>query len=182
MGAAEIRHQIALYLGGPYVPAARAYLTPTVAGLGVVRRSRPKRDNHREWHGPNQALPHGTALFVHVGPAEERRVVFDGPRSEMRHTRHDVTLKVLMRSPARYAEDAEDALYALRDALCERLRADLTLGSGGFEAGATVGFEIPTAGGEPEIRTRHEPVETDSALTLGELIVEFAVHQYRAAP
>ena len=45
-------------------------------------------------------------------------------------------------------EDIQDYAYALRDAIFARIRADRTCGSGGFEAGYGVGFQIGE-GGDP---------------------------------
>lgn len=180
MSLVAIRNQICEYFGGPYDEDARAYLTPQVKGLGIVKRGRAKRASRRELHGGMGTEQHGTAMLVHLDAGVERRIAVAGSTSGMKRVTVDVCLHVFLSSTSREAEDAQDAFYELHDALLEHVRLDRTLGSGGFEQqlpDGTAGFQVGE-GEDPGLRWESDPVETSGTVTRGYLMIQFEAHQH----
>jgi hypothetical protein len=175
-----VKHQICRYFGGEYDENARAYLTPAVPGLGAVRRARGKRSNKNELHSGMGTDTHGSTMLVHVQSGQERRVTLGGPACALRKVAHEVVLHVFLHSTARAAEDAQDAFDELRDGLFEHLRADPTLGSGGFERrlpDGSGGFQV-AEGDNPWLAWEMDPVETSGTVTRGYLVISFDADQY----
>jgi hypothetical protein len=178
MSATTVLDQVCRYFGGEYDPDARAYLDPQVPGLGSVRRARGKRTNHNELHGGMATETHGTAMLVHIASGEESRAAMAGAFSGLKLVRFEVILHVFLHSAAAYAEDGQDAFFALRDALFDHFHADRTLGSGGFEnPGPPPGFQCGEGSGPP-LRWEMDPVETSATVTRGYLSIGFAADQY----
>lgn len=180
MSLPVIHDAICRYFGGDYDPEARAYLDPQVPGLGIVKRARGKRASSRDLHGGMDTEEHGTAMLVHLDAGVERRVAVAGATNGMKLVSISVALHVFLHSKARYAEDAQDAFLVLHQRLLERIRADRTLGSGGFEnqlAAGVSGFQV----GEGEssgIRWDNEPAETAANVTRGYLMIQFEAHHH----
>jgi hypothetical protein len=180
MSSRAIRDAICVHLGGPYDAEARAHLQPTVPGLGSVRRARPRRTIRREAHGGQADELNGATAYVTVGRGEETRLSM--PRevlSELRQVAYEVEVRVAMQSYAKFSEDSEDYFEQLREDLLTRLRADPALGSGGYAAGAGIGFEVPADGGKAQfIASWKDDAEAADSSTTRELRVEFTVQQY----
>lgn len=183
MSAAAIADQICRYFGGPYDPATHTYRTPQISVPGmdgpVLRRAAPKRDDHATDYG--LGTPGATTdclILVLLERGQEERVAVAGASSGLKHVRWTVRLHCFLRSVAGYAEDVQDALYALLDAIRAHIQADRTCGSGGFEAGYGVGFQVGE-GGEPWLRWEVSPVHTTPRdLSKAYLLVEFDADEY----
>lgn len=178
MSLVAVRNAICEYFGGPYDPTQRLYLTPQVQGLGAVRRARGKRTNLRELHlhdGVGTEV-HGTTMLVHLQTGLERRIAVAGPTDGIKQVDLEVNLHVFLHSTAEYAEDAEDAFVALADAIRDRIHADRTLGTGGFEAGTAAGVQVGE--GDGSIRWEMDPPINEGRVTRGYLIFGLDAHQH----
>lgn len=175
-----VRDGIGNYLVGAYNATERAFLpavagSPPVAGLYVARRAWQKDDDRRDFTRDAAAgTRSGALMIVHVGDGEEKRVAVAGQAHGLKQVRHAVTLHCYIQSMEPYAEDAQDFAYALKDALFDRIRADPTCASGGFEAG---GFQIGE-GGDPWLRWTMPPPATSAEMTRIYLRVECEAHNY----
>lgn len=162
MTVTSVRDQIGAWFGGPYDASQHSYRRPQVAGLGVVRRSIPKQDDHADYYLAAAAgAAHGSMMIVWVHEGAEQRIAVAGPTSGIKRLTHRCLLQVLVRSTATYAEDAEDYTYGLRDGLIARLRTDRTCGSGGFEVG---GFQVGEGAGA-QIQWECSAPRTSAGLT-----------------
>jgi hypothetical protein len=166
---------IARYFGGAYDEDTRTYRSSPLSkyGVGVVRRSFAKRDNHADyfWGQPPGART-GAQIVVVIGRSTERRIALGGAHGGMKHVLYEVTLNVFVRSNCTHAEDAQDDVYALRDALLEHMRADRTLGGAVFQAGEHAD------GGMDGIDTRYGEPETKAELTKSFVEVTFAAVEF----
>lgn len=171
MGLASVVNQIGIYFGGTYDAGNHRYGTPQVAGLGAVRRGRPKRLDAAEYYlGQSQGTASGSVMFVgRAGEGSDRRVAFGGPTSGVKRIAHPIQLVVWVRSTALYAEDCEDYTIGLRDAITDRIHADRELGSGGWSNG---GFQVGE-GASPWIRWRLSDVATQEDVQHQTLTVSF---------
>jgi hypothetical protein len=79
-------------------------------------------------------------------------------------------------STAQYAEDVADFVYSLGDAITARIRADITLGTGGIENNAIQVGE----GGTRIARHREQGATTDEG-TKAYLLIQFEAHAYDVA-
>lgn len=178
MSATTVRNQLGVYFGGPYDAARRLYATPgapLVAGLYSVRRGWPKRFDKAEFfYGAPAPVATGAMGLPRLTGGSERRVAVGGATSGVKKVMHDVEFGVWVYSTEPYAEDAYDAVVAMRDAIVERIRADRTCGSGGFEVG---GFQVGE-GGEPWIRWRLSAPSTHAEVTTLYLVISFEAHEY----
>lgn len=170
-----VRDGICRWFGGSYDPTTRTYRTPQVAGLGVVRRARPKREDNADYYlgAPSSGALMGSQMFVHVDSGVEQRAATAGAFGGLKLLESAVVLHVFMRSTTEWAEDAQDAFYDLLEALKTRLREDRCLGSGGFENG---GFDVGE--GAPWLRWSMAPAETSAEMTQGYLALEFEARYY----
>lgn len=168
------------YFGGDYDAGARAYLTPQIAGLGAVRRARGKvssKDEHHLAAGMGTTV-HGSVMLVHLQAGEEKRIALAGASAGIKQQSIQLNLHVFLHSSAEYAEDAQDAFVALLEGLLTHIRADRTLGTGGFEAGPG-GFQVGEGTGS--ITWEMDPVETSARITRGYLIVALDATAYLIA-
>ena len=175
-----VRDGIGSYLVGPYSAAERGFMpavvgAPPVAGLWLARRAWQKNDDRRDFTRDAPAgTRSGAIMIIHVGDGEEKRIAVAGQASGLKQVRHAVTLHCYVQSMEPYAEDAQDFAYALKDALFDRIRADPTCNSGGFEGG---GFQIGE-GGDPWLRWTMPPPATSAEMTRIYLRVECEAHNY----
>jgi hypothetical protein len=167
---------ICQYFGGPYDPTTRTYRSPTVPGVGVVRRAWAKRDEHEDYfQGLPAASRTGCQIVVHIPSDRETRKAVGGATSGIKRDAFIVELHCYIRSRTPHAEEAQDDVYALRDALKARLRQDRTLGGAVFQAGEAIDGEhswIEFEYGQPE--TRNE-------LTKSYLLMRFGATEYLQA-
>lgn len=186
MSAASIVNKLCTYFGGPYDDATHTYRTPqiSVPGLSgpILRRGAPKHDDHASDYYVATPLPVGVTMgcliLVIAEQGTEKRVAVAGAVSGVKHVQHQIKLHCFLRCEVSYAEDAQDIEYALIDAVRAHIEADRTCGSGGFEAGYGVGFQVGE-GGEPWLRWRAAPISTTSReLSKGYVLFEFAADEY----
>lgn len=127
---------ICQYFGGPYDEQTRTYRSSPVEGIGVVRRAFSKRDDHQDYyHGMEPGARTGSVMVVTIYRSNEFRVALGGEHGGQKQRNFEVELGLFIRSRTPYAEDAQDDVYALQDAIVERIRADRTLGGAVFQAG-----------------------------------------------
>lgn len=183
-GAKAVCDALCTYFGGPYDAATHTYRTPavTVAGLDgpIFRRGSPKRDDHTSDYGLGApGLTAGCLVLILAERGQEKRVAMAGATSGLKLVTWTVRMHCFFRSTASYAEDLQDAIYDLLDAVRARIEADRTCGTGGFEAGYGVGFQVGE-GGEPWISWDISPVMTipDKDLSKGYLVIQYAADQY----
>lgn len=159
--ADPILDQICKYFGGAYDPQRRAYRTPTVAGVAQVKRSFEKVNDWSEFFKPTDVgIETGCQIVVVLADGTEQRITVPAVSGRKGAT-YSVQMYCFIWSTARYGEDAADFRDDLRAALIAMIRADPTLGSGGFEAG---GFQVGEAhaGGAGEIRWAQDQPEADA--------------------
>jgi hypothetical protein len=166
---------ICTYFGGPYDPATRTYRSSPLAGagVGVVRRVWAKRDDHEDYYiGQPPGSRTGCQIVVFIPRHHEARIALGGAHSGMKQITYEVTLNCYIRSRTPYAEDAQDDVYALRDALVEWMRLDRTLGGAVFQAGEHVD------GGLDGIDFRYGQPETKAEVTKSFLEMTFAAIEF----
>ena len=143
MTVTAVRNQLCVFFGGTYDTVTRTYRTPQVVGLGAVRRAFAKRDDHVDYT-LGQVTDHGCQMVVQLSEGSERRIAAAGPTLGLKERRHRIDLHCFIRSTAAFAEDAQDYADTLREAILDRIHADRTCGSGGFEVG---GFQVGEGSG-----------------------------------
>jgi len=158
--AASILNQLCVYFGGAYDDDSRSYRSPQVDGLGAVRRAFSKRVDHVDYVLDDIA-DSGALMVVQLSHGDERRVAFGGATSGVKRRHFLADLHVFVRSTAAFAEDAHDFTIGLLDGIIERVHADRTCGSGGFENG---GFQVGE-GDAPTFEWDLAPAETSAELT-----------------
>jgi hypothetical protein len=164
---------ICRYFGGPYDEATRTYRSSPIAGVGVVRRAWAKRDDHADYfRGQSPGARTGCQIVVWIPRHWEIREALGGPYSGMKRVGYDVELACYIRSRVPHAEDAQDDVYALRDALVERLRLDRTLGGAVFQAGEHI------EDGQSNIVFEYGQPESTAELTKGFLLMSFGAVEY----
>lgn len=183
-GAKAVCDALCTYFGGPYEAARHSYRTPqiTVAGLDgpVFRRGIPKRDDHAtDYHVTGTpGTSAGCLVQILAEQGQEKRVAVAGATSGLKHVTWSIKMHCWFRSTAAYIEDLQDNVYDLLDAIRARIEADRTCGTGGFEAGYGVGFQVGE-GGEPWLRWDIAPVVvTSKDLGKSYMKIEFAADQY----
>lgn len=165
---------ICQYFGGPYVPAMYSYRTPQIAGLGVVRRGFAKRDDHQDYFlGMAPGTRTGCQMVVTIYHSHEFRVAVGGATNGMKQRNFEVELACYIRSRTPHAEDAQDDVYALQDAIVERIRLDRTLGGAVFQAGEHI-----DGGGIEGITFTYGQPETKAELTKSFLAVGFSACEF----
>lgn len=181
--AGTVANQLCTYFGGTYEPTSHTYRSPqiTVPGIDgpVFRRSPPVSDDHDTDYYTEHQQPIGCLMEVLLEHGSENRVAVAGPTSGLKHVQWICRIHAFLRSNGPFAEDLQDATYELIDAVRAHLQADRTCGSGGFEAGYGVGFQIGE-GGDPWLKWVMSPVSTirTSALSTQYVMWEFNVDQY----
>jgi hypothetical protein len=167
---------VCTYFGGPYDPDTRTYRSSPITGVGVVRRAWAKRDDHADFfNGQDAGARTGCQIVVWIPHDSEVRFALGGAHGGMKNVRYNVELACYIRSRTPYAEDAQDDVYALRDALKEWMRADRTLGGACFEAGEAVD------GGQGSIDCDYGQPETAAELTKSFLLMTFTALEIVAA-
>lgn len=186
MSIASVIDKMCQYFGGAYDPATHTYRTPQIVVPNmsgpIVRRSAAKHDDHNtDFHvtsPPPVGVPIGCLILVTIEGGTEKRVAVAGATSGVKQVRHSVRMHCFFRAEVAYVEDAQDALNAFVDAVRARLHADRTCGSGGFEAGYDIGFQVGE-GGEPWLRWSIAPISTTSKdLSKGYVRFEFDADEY----
>jgi hypothetical protein len=178
MSVTSVIDGICQYLGGPYDPIQRLYTTPTVPGVGVVARSWAKRDDHAKyWNGMPPGTRTGCLVVVWIPHQHEYRAAFGGEHSGLKRVVYQVELACYLRTRSAHAEDAQDDLYALRDALLAQLRADRTLGDSVFQAGEAIEGESALA----RYSLTYGQPSTRAELTKNFLLVQFGAVEFAFA-
>jgi hypothetical protein len=161
---------ICRYVGGAYDPVTRTYRSSPLqtAGVGVVRRAWAKDDRLADYfHGQDAGARTGCQIVVYIPRSTESRFAVAGATGGMKNVVYEVQLCCYIRSRTPHAEDAQDDVHALRDALVDHLRAERTLGGAVFEAGEAVD------GGSGSIDVEYGQPETKAELTKSFLLVTF---------
>lgn len=181
MSATSVLNQLCVYFGGPYDAGTHTYRTPqiTVPGMavGVIRRAWAKRDDHADYYLGATGIFTGCQIVVQLDSGRESRAAVGGATSGLKHVQHDVEMHCFIRSSASYAEDTQDSTYALLDAIRARIEADRTCGSGGFEAGVGVGFQVGE-GGAPHLQWHTSAGRSSAEETKAYLNIHFAADEY----
>lgn len=182
--AGIVANGLCTYFGGPYDPDTHTYRTPqiTIPNMDgpILRRGNPTSDDHDTDFGLGQpGVPVGCLILVLLEHGTENRVAVAGATSGLKHVQWITRMHAFLRSVAPNAEDMQDATYDLIDAIRNRIHIDRTCGTGGFEAGYGVGFQV-AEGGEPWLKWSMSPVATDKRAGLSKqyVMVEFNVDQY----
>ena len=166
---------ICQYFGGPYDPQTRTYRSSPLSqyGVGVVRRAWAKRDDHADyfWGQPTGSRT-GVQIVVFIPRRHEFRKALGGEHNGMKQINYEITLNCYIRSRVEYAEDAQDDVQALEDALVEHMRLDRTLGGAVFQAGEFVD------GGANGIDFRYGQPETKAELTKSFLEMSFTAIEF----
>jgi hypothetical protein len=168
---------ICQYFGGPYDGPTRTYRSSPVHGVGVVRRAFAKRDDHGDYfHGMSPGTRTGSVMVVTIYRSHEFRVALGGEHGGMKQRNFEIELGLFIRSRTPYAEDAQDDVYALQDALVEHIRADRTLGGAVFQAGEHIERSAPDG-----ITFQYGQPESAADLTKSYLSVTFAACEFVVA-
>lgn len=179
MSTASVVDQLGVFFGGPYDTTQRRYGTPQVAGLGAVRRGRPKDSDASEFVlGQQVGTISGAVMFVRVVGGGERRIGFAGPTDGGKKVAHFIHLTIWIRSTASDAEDVDDFTHTLLDAIRARIHGDRTCGSNGLENG---GFEVGEdydGPGSDLIEWDLSDVVTSANLSKQTLTVQFSASEY----
>ncbi|WP_030237905.1 hypothetical protein [Streptomyces sp. NRRL S-350] len=175
MSIQSVINGIGTFLGGPYDPATRTYRSSPVHGVGVVRRAFAKADDHADYY---RGMPPGTRtgcqIVITIPDQSEYRETVGPEGVGLMRVLYTVELNVFIRSECEYAEDAQDDVYALRDALLARLRSDHTLGGCVFQAGEAV------AGGSAAISVRYGQPSSKAQLTKQYMQIKFTAVELTA--
>lgn len=161
---------ICRYFGGPYDDTTRTYRSSPLqgVGVGVVRRAWPTDDKLADYfNGQDDGARTGCQIVIYIPQDSEQRFAVGGEHGGMKNVRYSIVMACYIRSRTPYAEDAQDDVYALRDALKERMRSDRTLGGACFEAGEAVD------GGQGSIDCEYGQPETKAGLTKSFLLMSY---------
>lgn len=123
------------YFGGAYNPTYHAYQTSIIPGIAQYRRGWDKLDDFSSYFVD---MPEGTLTgcqcVVSAVRGTERRLTFPAVQGR-KHNSVSLAMYLYFWSTAPYVEDCQDTVADVRQAVILALRADPTLGTGGFEAG-----------------------------------------------
>ncbi|MFC8676675.1 hypothetical protein ACFUEN_28820 [Streptomyces griseorubiginosus] len=165
------------YFGGDYDPTTRTYRSSPVTGVGVVRRAWPSNDPHEDYFlGMDPGARTGSVIVIWIPRQHEYRRAMGGEHSGVKQIVYETIGEVYLRSRTAFAEDTQDDMYALRDALVERIRLDRTLGGSVFQAGE----HISESGGDGIDFEYSKPV-TKAGLTKGFFSMRFAAVEFAEA-
>lgn len=168
MSIQSVLDGICRYYGGAYDATTRTYRSSPIPGIGVVRRGWTADDRLADYfNGMEAGARTGSQIVVWIPSDSEQRFAVAGEHGGMKNVRYVVEFACYIRSRTAYAEDAQDDVYALRDALKERIRQDRTLGGACFEAGEAVD------GGQGSIDCEYGQPETKAGLTKSFLLMTF---------
>jgi len=177
---AALLNQACTYLGGPYDASRRWYstgtVTPVLPYVYVVKRAYGKDFNARDFTfgATLDSQPIGAYCAVVLGDngAHEERIAMAG-QSGIKKVSTDMELRFYVRANTQHAEDCEDAMVSIVDSTLALLRADKTMGSGGFEAG---GFQIAET--SPWLIWRKSKVVNHAGLSKGYVHFSTEAHFY----
>lgn len=177
MSVSSVLDGICQYFGGLYDPVTRTYRSSPVAGIGVVRRAFAKRDDHADYfHGMQPGARTGCQMVVTIYRGNEFRIALGGAHGGMKQRNFEVELGCFIRSRTPHAEEAQDDVYDLQDAIVEWIRLDRTLGGAVFQAGEHIDGAahngISFAYGQPE---------TKAELTKSYMSISFSACEFVAA-
>lgn len=179
MSSTSVVDQICQYFGGAYQEQMRYYGTPTVPGLGAVRRAWAKSADKAQWYlGMPEGTENGSVMRVRISTGAEVRVAMAGQYSGGKKVAHNVELLVEAQSTGRSAEDIEDYTRQLLDDIRERIHADRTCGSMGFENGGFQVGEDYDGPGSPVIDWEFSDVVTSAGLSKQSLTITFSASEY----
>ncbi|MEU5426835.1 hypothetical protein AB0H73_14695 [Streptomyces olivoreticuli] len=176
MSVAAVLDGVCRYFGGPYDEATRSYRSSPVAGVGVVRRAFAKRDDHADYfHGMQPGTRTGCQIVVTIYRQSEFRIALGGEHGGMKQRNFDIDLACFIRSRTAHAEDAQDDVYDLQDALVGWMRRDRTLGGAVFQAGEHI------TGGNNVISFSYGQPETKAEITKSFMSVSFSACEFVVA-
>lgn len=137
-----VRAGIAQFFGGStYDNAARAYRGsgPLLGnGLSTVRAYQSKRVNDSDYVlGQAAGRGMGAYMIVELPADTERREALGGPTSGIKRIVYRTVLHVFHLAHKAYAEDAEQDVDLLAEAIKDLMHTDRTLGGAVFQAGET---------------------------------------------
>lgn len=172
--------QTCTYLAGSAYDAANRWYSagaaPPVPYLYVVKRAYPKDWNARNfvYGAPVDSQPIGALGVVVLGDtgASERRIAV-AAQSGVKKVMVDMDIRLYFRANGAHAEDLQDALTSTIDGMLARIRADKTLGSGGFEVG---GFQVAET--DPWLRWRMSKVASTTGISKATLTFMTEAHYY----
>lgn len=168
MSIRSVLDGICTYFGGAYDPDTRTYRASPLPGVGVVRRAWAADDRLADYfNGMDPGAQTGSQIVAWIPRTSEQRFTVAGERGGMKNVRYEVELAVYIRSRTPHAEDAQDDVYALREALVDHMRADRTLGGACFEAGEAID------GGRGSIDVDYGQPETKAGLTKSFFLMSF---------
>lgn len=173
MAIQTVLNGIATYLGGAYDSTTRTYRSSPITGVGVVRRAWAKRDDHNDYyHGMQPGTRSGSQIVIHIPDQMEMQETLGPENVAMKRVIYTVDLNVFVRSECEYAEDAQDDVYALRDAVLTRLRTDRTLGGAVYQSG------IAVQGGSDAITVRYGQPVSNAELTKSFFTITFSAVEF----
>jgi hypothetical protein len=160
-----VRDGIAAYFGGTYQAQFRCWQNGALvsSGLGTVRKAFPKRVNDNDYFaGMPAGRNMGAFMVVEIGFDRESRdgiagaPVLDGQGNiiagGIKRDLYRVTLNVFHLSFKQLAEDAQDDVDQLVEAIKQRIRIDRTLGMFGIITQAGEGsYGIQTTVAQPGV-------------------------------
>lgn len=177
---AALLNQACTYLGGAYDSARRWYSTgtntPVLPYVYVVKRAKSKDFNDRDYvYGSTpDSQPIGALGVVTIGDngAREERIAVAG-QSGVKKVSTDLMIELFFRGNQAHAEDVHDAMVTAVDATLTLIRADKTMGSGGFEAG---GFQVAET--SPWLIWRKSKVTSTTGISKGYVHFSTEAHFY----
>ena len=182
-GAKAVVDALCVFFGGPYDATTHTYRTPQFAVTNldgpVFRRAEPKRDDKNTDYHATGTAGHlaGCLAWIVAERGEEKRAAMAGAVSGLKQVRWTIRIHCFFRSGVSFAEDLQDVVYDTLDGFRARIEADRTAGTGGFEAGYGVGFQIGE-GGEPWLKWDISPVASVNDLSKAYMVIQFAADQY----
>lgn len=181
-GAKAVVDGLCQFFGGPYDATTHTYRTPqiTVPSLDgpIYRRAAPKRDDKAtDYTLGTPGIAAGCMAWAVAERGKEQRVAMAGATSGLKHVSWSIRMHHFFRATSLFSEDLQDVVYDTLDAERARIESDRTCGTGGFEAGYGVGFQVGE-GGEPWIQWTISPVATIDDLSKAYMVIEFNADQY----
>jgi hypothetical protein len=156
-----------------WYPAGAA---PPIPYVYIVKRAYPKDWNARNfvYGAPVDSQPVGALAMVVLGDtgAHEQRIAVAGA-SGIKKVMVDMEIRCHIRANTAHAEDVEDAIMSIVDGMLARIRADKTMGSGGFETG---GFQVAETA--PWLAWRRSKVESTAGISKAYLVFMTEAHYY----
>lgn len=177
-GADPITDLVCQFFGGAYVASEHAYTASTIAGVGTWRRGWDKLDDFSLYtRGAAPGTLTGAQVVVTPELGTDRRLTLPAVVGR-KHVSHQLALYCYFWSTAQYAEDTQDAVYAVRAAILTALRSDPTCGTGGIEAGFFHAGVPDEHGGGGDITWQQLPAQTDArGATKASMIMRFEAHE-----